>query len=163
MNNSHTVAGSSDFDFFMGKWTVSHRRLKERLVNCEQWEEFRGSSSAQPLLGGLGNIDDNVLDLPEGAYRAATLRSFDPSNGTWAIWWLDGRHPAQLDVPVRGRFENNIGQFFAEDVLGGQAIRVRFLWISSNPDRPRWEQAFSTDAGATWETNWIMEFQREKA
>ena len=25
---------------------------------------------------------------------------------------------------------------------------------------PRWEQAFSRDAGITWETNWTMEFRR---
>jgi hypothetical protein len=25
---------------------------------------------------------------------------------------------------------------------------------------PRWEQAFSTNVGVTWETNWIMEFTR---
>lgn len=26
--------------------------------------------------------------------------------------------------------------------------------------RARWEQAFSVDGEATWETNWIMEFTR---
>jgi hypothetical protein len=30
-------------------------------------------------------------------------------------------------------------------------------------DSPRWEQAFSADGGANWETNWIMNFTRVTA
>ena len=42
-------------------------------------------------MDGYGNADDNVLDLPNGrAYRAVTLRAYDPETGQWAIWWLDG-------------------------------------------------------------------------
>jgi hypothetical protein len=32
---------------------------------------------------------------------------------------------------------------------------VRFLVFRQGPDRARFEQAFSADGGATWETNWI--------
>jgi len=28
------------------------------------------------------------------------------------------------------------------------------------PHAPRWEQALSVDGGATWETNWTMDFVR---
>jgi hypothetical protein len=30
-------------------------------------------------------------------------------------------------------------------------------------DAARWEQAFSDDGGATWETNWTMDFARVAA
>jgi hypothetical protein len=36
--------------------------------------------------------------------------------------------------------------------------RVRFLWTQVTSGRPHWEQAFSADAGANWETNWTMDF-----
>ena len=39
-------------------------------------------------------------------------------------------------------------------------MRVRFLWKHDPPRTARWEQAFSADGGATWETNWIMRFTR---
>ena len=154
------MSSPHDFDFFHGRWTVHHRRLKDRLVGCAQWEVFGGTTCVQPLLGGAGNVDDNVLDLPAGAYRAATLRSFDPATRQWAIWWLDGRHPHTLDAPMVGRFENGIGTFFADETFRGQPIRVRFLWSNITPATARWEQAFSPDGGKTWETNWLMDFTR---
>jgi hypothetical protein len=152
--------GSHDFDFIFGAWRVRHRRLKERLAGCSEWAEFDGVCRAQPLLGGAANVDDNELDFPGGSYRAASLRSYDAAKQQWSIWWLDGRNPTQLDKPVVGKFENHIGLFFADDILDGQAIKVRFTWTATPGENPRWEQAFSNDGGRTWETNWKMEFFR---
>ena len=160
MTMQSSPSGADDFDFFIGSWRVAHRRLKQRMVNCTEWIEFGGTTVTQKILGGLGNIDDNTLELPEGAYRAVTLRAFDRGKKQWSIWWLDGRNPGHLDTPVVGRFANGVGTFVADDSLDGKPIRVRFVWSQPDPDAPRWEQAFSTDAGATWETNWIMNFAR---
>jgi hypothetical protein len=152
--------GSGDFDFQIGSWSVKHRRLKERLVNCREWEEFGGTSHMRTLLGGSGNVEDNVIETPSGAYRAIALRSFDPSAKSWAIWWLSSLAPHRLDVPVIGRFEDGVGSFFASDLLRGEPIRVRFLWLATNTGSPRWEQAMSADDGRNWETNWTMDFMR---
>jgi hypothetical protein len=149
-----------DFDFFIGEWDVQHRRLKTRLSGCTEWETFPGLNIAKKILGGFGNLDDNLLYLPNGTYRAATLRSFDPKAKQWSIWWLDSRSPGALDVPVVGTFEHGTGTFIANDTFEGRPIVVRFLWSVPEPDRPRWEQAFSPDAGRTWETNWVMSFSR---
>jgi hypothetical protein len=137
-----------------------HRRLKQRLVNDHAWQSFEGSCTVQPLLGGLGNIDDNLLQLPGGSYRAASLRSFDPATRQWAIWWLDGRNPHQLDVPVVGGFEDGVGSFYANDTFEGRPIVVRFCWLDTGTASPRWEQAFSADGGVSWEVNWTMVFVR---
>jgi len=160
--NTHTPSnGASDFDFFIGRWQVAHRRLKERLAACSEWEEFGGTCVTHKILGGLGNMDDNTLDLPGGAYRAVTLRSFDPQAAQWSIWWLDGRQPGRLDPPMVGGFDREgVGLFLADDHFNGQPIRVRFLWSLRGPDRPHWEQAFSVDDGLSWETNWAMDFTR---
>lgn len=160
LDSTHLPDGTAaDFDFFIGTWRIQHRRLKERLVGCQQWESFEGSSRVQKMLGGNVNVDDNLLHLPDGEYRALTMRSFDVASGKWSIWWLDGRHPGRLDAPVVGGFSNGVGRFFCDDTLNGQAIRVRFLWTKrSELCLPRWEQAFSTDGGATWEVNWVMDF-----
>jgi hypothetical protein len=151
--------GVNDFDFFIGNWRVHHRRLKERLANSHEWIEFDGTSNAQKILGGLGNMDDNVLNLPGGAYRAVTFRTYDPAKKLWSIWWIDSRHPGPLDPPVIGRFENGVGTFYADDTFNRKPIRVRYLWTNLSAT-PRWEQAFSEDGGKTWETNWIMDFTR---
>lgn len=154
---------SNDFDFFFGRWRVEHRRLDERLAGCTRWTTFVGQCVVWPLLGGCGNIDDNLLELPSGPYRAATLRSYDPATEQWSIWWLDARNPHRLDPPVVGRFREGLGLFECDDVLDGRPIRVRFHWSALDPERPTWEQAFSDDGGTSWEVNWQMRFTREPA
>lgn len=151
----------SDFDFQRGTWRVRHRRLKARLVGCRDWDEFDGTSEQRPILGGNGNVEDNVIHLPGGSYRAVALRAWNPVEATWAIWWLDGRAPHALDVPVIGRFDGGIGCFHADDMLDGRPVRLRFLWLATDGDTPRWEQALSNDGGVTWETNWTMDFTRD--
>ena len=88
------------------------------------------------------------------------MRSYDSKSKSWAIWWLDGRSPHRLDVPVIGRFAEGVGTFYADDTLDGKPIRVRFLWYPNAGSQPRWEQAFSVDGGSNWEVNWVMHFQR---
>jgi hypothetical protein len=156
------VAGPAvhDFDFLPGTWRVHHRRLKVRLTGSDEWEEFEGTSVAWPLLDGAGNIDDNVLELPGGTYRAISLRSYDPAAERWSIWWLDGRNPGQLDPPVVGGFADGIGTFIGRDTFDGRPILVRFLWSGITAGTARWEQAFSEDDGKTWEVNWVMELTR---
>lgn len=148
----------ADFDFIIGRWSVLHRRLDVRLAGCTRWTTFAGSSETRKVLQGFGNLEDNLLHFPDGSVRALALRSWDPASGNWAIWWLDGRAPHQLDTPVVGRFEDGVGAFYAEDRLDGKPIRVRFLWRRNDGGSPTWEQAFSDDGGAHWETNWTMRF-----
>lgn len=150
----------TDFDFVFGDWVVRHRRLKERLAGCKDWVEFDGDMSTRAILGGYGNVEDNRLYFPEGEFRAVALRSFNAAAGTWSIWWLDGRFPDRIDVPVVGRFVDGVGTFYAEDSFGGRPIRIRFLWSKQHADALRWEQAFSADDGRSWETNWTMDFRR---
>ena len=151
---------AADFDFQQGCWRVKHRRLKVRLAGCTDWEEFDGTSEQRPVLGGQGNVEDNLIDLPGGSYRAVALRSYDPTSGSWAIWWLDARHPHALDVPVIGRFEGGVGTFYADDTYDSRPVRMRFLWLGTDTATPRWEQALSVGDGQSWETNWTMDFTR---
>lgn len=152
-----------DFDFLIGHWHVSHRRLINRLVGSDDWQEFQGECHAWKIMGGYGNVDDNVLNIPSASYRAITVRSFDPVLERWAIWWLDGRTPHTLDVPVKGNFSGDVGTFLANDVFDGKPIIVRFQWFKNPSGMPRWEQAFSADGGKSWELNWIMDFKRNAA
>src|ERR1700679_1576510 len=156
-----TMTHAHDFDFLVGKWRVHHHRLKARLAGSTEWQDFEGTSEMQMTMGGQGTFDDNFIDLPGGAYRAAGLRGYDPKTQTWSIWWLDGRNPqAPLDPPVRGNFQNGIGTFLADDTFNGKPIKVRYLWSAITPTSAHWEQAFSPDGGKSWETNWVMDLTR---
>lgn len=161
MSLSKTSAAPSDFDFMIGDWDVRHRRLNTRLSGCSEWTEFSGLSSTRKILGGLGNVEDNILHFPEGDFCAAAFRSYNPEAKAWAIWWLDQRNPHTLDVPVVGGFSDQVGTFYARDRLKEMSIQVRFTWVINKGIRPVWEQAFSSDEGVSWETNWTMEFSQK--
>jgi hypothetical protein len=156
--------GIHAFDLRLGKWTAHHRRLKERLADCHEWVEFDGTQTLWPLMNGAANVDENVFLMPGGAFGGVSLRAYDAKTGEWAIWWLDGRNPfGELDPPLKGRFDHGVGTFYADDKLRGQPIRVRFTWSKITANGAHWEQAFSSDGGKSWETNWVTDFQRDAA
>jgi len=152
-----------DFDFLHGRWIVRNRRLRERLVGCTEWDAFDAEQACRPILGGFGNQDELVTDaFGEHRFIGMTIRLFDPRAREWSIYWVDNRS-VQLQPPVRGRFEDGVGTFHGRDTHAGMPVLARFVWTVVSSDRARWEQAFSTDEGAHWETNWIMEFERSAA
>ena len=148
-----------DFSFQTGEWRVRHRKLRERLVGSSEWVEFAGTCRAFEVMGGEANVEDNIIDDPAGAYRAAAFRRRHPETGLWSIWWHDGRMGAQ-DPPVVGRFADGGGTFLAKDTLNGRPILVRFVWSEISRSAARWDQAFSIDDGVNWEVNWAMRFER---
>jgi hypothetical protein len=82
--------------------------------SSDDWQEFEGTSEARSLLGGAGNVDDNLLELPAGSYRGC----FAPG--------------------------------------------LRFIVAGITPSSGRRERALSSDAGKTWEVNWVMEFRARR-
>lgn len=155
------TGGPNDFDFLQGDWDVAHRRLKGRLVGSTEWEDFKGISKLWLTLGGEGTVDDNVLELPAGTYRAVGLRAYNRETRQWSIWWFDARYP-NVEPPVRGGFKDGVGTFVGDDIHNGKPIKVRFQWTKITPTSAQWDQAYSPDGGVTWETNWVMQFTRAR-
>jgi hypothetical protein len=153
--------GRHDFDFFIGSWKISHRRLRERLKGSTDWEIFTGYSDARKILGGLGNMDEGRFEGEFGTLHAITVRLFNPTSQEWFIYWAASNRPTgEFDVPMIGKFENGVGTFYAQETHAGKHVYSRFIWTVSSADRCHWEQALSEDGGTTWETNWTMDFDR---
>jgi hypothetical protein len=154
--------GRNDFDFFIGTWDSTQRRLKQVLAGCDEWEEFKSVSVAYKILDGLGHVDEVTLEAPTRRIVGFTLRLFDPQTRLWSIYWASTTHsgPHGSLAPQVGRFENGRGEFYDREIYEGRSIFSRYLWTSSGPGACRWEQAFSLDAGRTWETNWTADFTR---
>lgn len=146
-----------DFDFHNGSWTVHNRRLRERWVGSDEWEEFPSTAVGMPILDGTGHMDQ--IAMPTKGAAGLTLRLFDPERMEWSLYWASSRSGV-LFPPVVGRFSGGRGEFYGDDSDEGRPVRVRYIWSGITPTFCRWEQAFSADGGHTWETNWIMEFTR---
>ena len=151
--------GRHDFDFLHGTWRVRNRRLQQRLAGCSNWDTFEARTTCLPLLGGIANLETHAFDANGGSPGLA-LRLYAPQARRWSIHWANGRD-GTLEPPVHGGFDGDVGLFFGEDAHDGRPVRVRFTWRRLDADHAHWEQAFSADGGASWETNWTMDFARQ--
>ena len=160
--------GRHDFDFLHGRWSIRNERLTQRLAGSTDWEVFHATQLCQPLLGGMGNVDDFVSDWTrpgsDERFIGMTLRLFGAETRQWNIYWA-GNHDGALDPPMTGAFEDapdgtRVGTFFGVDQHEGRPVRVRFVWNQASANTAHWQQALSVDDGATWETNWHMWFRR---
>jgi hypothetical protein len=157
MSDAATLAHVHDFDFYVGTWTIHNRRLRKALAGCTEWYEFEATSRARMVLDGRGNVDE--YEAPSERIVGLTVRLYDPERDAWLLYWAGARGGA-LGEPQVGRIDDGRGEFYADDVWEGRPIRVVYVWSGVGEGSARWEQAFSADGGATWETNWIMESTR---
>jgi hypothetical protein len=153
--------GSQDFDFIYGKWRMPNHRLKKRLAGSHEWVDFITCDEGSPLPGGLGDIDYWKASYWKD-FVGVTVRTYDSKTGLWRIYWVDNTFSGGvIQPPVVGKFDGNVGIFAGPDTFNGIPIIVRYTW-TMNPKGSKvvakWEQAFSTDNGKTWETNWYNEF-----
>jgi hypothetical protein len=153
--------GAADFDFLYGRpWRVHNRRLQQRMVGSTSWVEFDAKDVFEPLPGGIGNEEHYRTDYWKD-YVGIGLHMYDRNAAAWSLYWIDNHAmPGVLQPPVRGRFANGIGIFEGADEFNGKPVTVRFIWKSIDKDHATWEQAFSSDGGTSWETNWSMDFTR---
>jgi hypothetical protein len=148
----------NSFDFFVGTWTSRQRRLRDVLTGSGDWYEFDGLTRCWSVLDGAGNIDE--VTFPSQGFSGVTLRLYDKLTDEWALYWASTRMGISLP-PVVGRFgTDGRGVFTCDDVYEGTPIKVGYIWSGITADSCQWEQRFSADGGATWETNWTADFTR---
>lgn len=153
--------GSGDFDFFIGNWTSRLRILRERLKGSTDWDDYVMVGSCRKVLNGAGNLDEFTWETPAGRRSGLTLRLYDPTTRQWALYWAsDTVTNTDSLTPVVGHFVHGRGEFFERLNYQGTDVIVRYLWVPISETACHWEQAFSADEGATWETNWIIDHTR---
>jgi hypothetical protein len=148
----------NNFDFLIGTWDSTQRRLREVLNGSDDWYEFPGHTRCWSIFDGAGNIDE--VTFPTLGFSGMGLRLYDAGRDEWSIYWANSTIGLALPPNV-GRFDDTgVGIFLCEEVYKGTPIVVRYLWSDITEESARWDQAFSTDKGETWETNWTAEFRR---
>ena len=153
-----TDDGRHAFDFFFGRWQIRNQRLKQHHVGSNDWDQFEASIDCRSILGGLGNIDEYRTEYG-GGIVGISLRLFNARTREWSDAWAN-RRDGVLGAPALGRFVDGVGTFIGRDQDGERAVLSRAQWSHITPDSVHWDQAFSTDEGKTWETNWRMQMTR---
>lgn len=147
--------GSHDFDWEIGSWTTQLRYLPEPLTGSTRWVEYRGTTEVRPALGGRANLVELSVEGASGKIEGVSLRLYDPKARQWTLNFASVRS-GHLTPPVSGAFDaKGRGVFYGVDSVDGRTVLVRFVISDVTPNSARFEQAFSADGGASWETNWI--------
>ena len=149
-------SGQSDFDWEIGTWTTSVRVLRNPLSGePAKWAEYRGTSVVRPLLGGRANFVELSVEGAAGKIEGGSLRLYNPQSRQWSLNFASLRD-GMLTAPVYGGFDGGgRGLFYGQDMLDGRAILVRFIVTQVSKTEAHFDQAYSTDGGASWETNWV--------
>jgi hypothetical protein len=150
--------GGHDFDWEFGEWSTHVRVLRNPLSGAApDWAEYGGTSLVRPILGGRFNLVELSVAGPAGRIEGASLRLYDPQLRRWSLNYANVRGGV-LTEPVYGSFDDRgRGLFYAHDTLDGRPILVRFLITRPSRAHAHFEQAYSADGGAIWETNWLAE------
>jgi hypothetical protein len=162
-SSDEPVAGppGHEFDFLYGQWVVHNHLLKQRLANSHEWIAFEALDAFHALPGNLGS-EENYSSQHWPDFVAIGLHLYDPAQKLWTLYWADNRNDmGTMQKLASGKFEGSIGTFYALDTFDDKPITVRILWKRVDQNHAHWEQAFSTDTGSTWETNWTMDFVRQ--
>ena len=147
--------GEHDFDWEIGTWRTSVRVLADPLSDTEdQWLRFKGTSVVKQLLDQRANVVELDVSGPAGRIQALNFRLYESGTDRWSSTFANLRD-GLITPSVYGTFDHGVATFYGKDQLGGRPIDVRFVITRRGPDRARFEQAYSDDAGETWETNWI--------
>ncbi len=155
--------GQRDFDFTFGRWKIQLRRLKKPLTGSTEWVELSGTTHSRPLWGGKANIEEFVVESPEGGrIEGLTLRLYSPESRQWSLYWANKKAGQIGGPPTVGEFKDGRGEFFNQEMYEGRSILVRYVWSRITASSAHFEQSFSTDGGKTWEVNWITDQTRIK-
>jgi hypothetical protein len=153
------AGGPHAMDFDLGCWKTHSSRLMHPLSGSSEWRDMDGYTVVKPIWNGRANIAEYKGAGPAGEVELLALRTYDPTTNQW---YLNFSHPSsgKLDVPGVGVANNGRIDFYDQETLNGKAIWVRFSIWGISPDTAQSEQAFSVDAGKTWELNWVNHYTR---
>ncbi len=148
-----------NFDFLIGKWRVLNRRLKDRLINCNEWIEFHAEMETKSILNGLALMDEMKSSHFGDYFIGLSIRMVNPETNIWTIYWADTSNSENyLKEQVTGEFKNGIGVFFGHELYKGKEVKLRFTWKKPSTNTAFWEQAYYDEKKNVWETNWTMLF-----
>jgi hypothetical protein len=153
--------GQHDFDFEIGTWKTSLKRLLNPLTGSTKWIEYEGTTIVRKVWDGRANLVELDVSGSAGRIEALSLRLYNPESRQWSLNFANV-NGGTMAVPTIGEFKNGRGEFYNQETLNGRAILVRFVISEITQNSCRFEQAFSDNGGKTWETNWIATDTRLK-
>ncbi|HEY1605783.1 MAG TPA: hypothetical protein VGF77_09325 [Allosphingosinicella sp.] len=143
--------GRHDFDFHFGIWTTHIARRAHPLSGSDAMVRLTGTVAVRKVWDGAAQLEEIEADGPAGHWEGMSLFLYNPASRQWSQSFI-GAASGTLGAPLVGSFANGEGRLYAQDVFKDRAILVRGTWSGISADACRYEEAYSTDGGRTWET-----------
>ena len=151
----HGRDGRHDFDEEIGTWRTRLSVLRPPVGGTGTWVDFEGTTRVSPIWGGAANVVQLDAAGRSGDVHALSLRLYDEQTSQWHLHFAS-LGSGDVATPAIGTFdEHGRGEFRSREVVSGREVELRFLIERPDPDTWRFEQSFSSDAGAGWATNWV--------
>jgi hypothetical protein len=151
--------GAHDFDFDLGMWHTHIRRLLHPLRGNSAWVAYDGTVAVRTALGGAANVEEIEANGAPGRIELLNVRLYNTTSHQWS---LNGASSASgtLETPMFGEFKNGRGTFYDQEIVDGRTILDRQTFFDITPASYSFEQAYSADGGATWQTNFVAHLTR---
>ncbi|MBS0296416.1 MAG: hypothetical protein JSR45_08895 [Proteobacteria bacterium] len=153
--------GQHDFDFHLGEWKSHIRMLRRSPTGGATWVEMDGRLVARKVWDGRAQLEELVADGAGRHIEDLLLFLYNPQTRQWSL------NPAASGEGVMGptligEFRDGRGEFYdQEPAVHGRTVWVRQVWSDITPTTHHFEQAFSSDGGKTWETNFMATLTRQ--
>lgn len=150
-----------EFDFWVGEWDVNLRQKQPD----NTWKDWKKSkANIYKILDGRAILElweEQSGMSPANTIIGYSLRYFDSEIQQWVLWlnWPGVNRSGSSSL--MGEFRHGRGEFYSERPLNDSTSLIsRYTFSDVSSTSLRWDDAFSKDGGATWTSNWIMEFSR---
>ena len=153
------TSGQRDFEPLAGRWNYHLKRRLNPLTGSNKWVELSGTGACYRVWNGRAQLDTIKVDGQTGRIEGLTLRTFSPPSHEWRLYWANAKDGTVV-APQIGQFKKDHGEFYAQDLLNGKIIFVKYDWTGLRTGSPHFEQSFSDDGGKAWEVNWITDQTR---
>ncbi|HYC37399.1 MAG TPA: DUF1579 family protein [Usitatibacter sp.] len=141
---------SKQLDFWVGEWEAtyagpnntvgkSRNRITKIMDGCVVLEEFSGA--------------------PGTKLNGHSVSTFDRASRQWKQAWVDNT-ASYLDFT--GVFAEGRMTFAREIERQGKKVRQRMVFQDIRPESFKWLWQGSNDNGATWTTQWEIDYRRVK-
>jgi hypothetical protein len=138
---------SKQLDFWLGDWELSF---------VEDGKPGRSRNRVTKILDGCAVLEE-FTGAPGTRLHGRSLSTFDRATGQWKQTWVDNS-ASYLDFS--GGLVDDRMMFWRKVARGEREIWQRMVFRDVTRDSLKWLWQSSTDRGATWKTDWEIDYKR---
>ena len=142
-----TAPEASQLDFWVGNWDLYSA------------DTLTGNNTVHKLMDGC-TVQENFSNARSG-YLGKSWSVYNPMSKLWQQTWVDNQGGY---IALTGTFEEGKMTLStaSRKLPNGKEIISRMIYYNIGKENFDWDWQSSTDAGASWKSNWKIHYVRKK-